>query len=173
MENQLSSKSFTLNNGVSLGIAMVLFSLVMYATGNHLKPHWSGSIITGVLFVGIIVFGIKKFKEANGGFLSWGKGVKIGVGIAVLAGLINVIYSYIFMNFIEPDFMSQMMEIQNQGFLDQGMTEEQIEVANEMSEKFQSPGIVAAMGIIMYAIGGFVVSAIGAAIMKKSEEEQY
>jgi hypothetical protein len=77
------------------------------------------------------------------------------------------------MNFIEPDFMSQMMEIQNQGFLDQGMTEEQIEVANEMSEKFQSPGIVAAMGIIMYAIGGFVVSAIGAAIMKKSEEEQY
>jgi len=173
MENQLSSKSFTLNNGVSLGIAMVLFSLVMYATGNHLKPHWSGSIITGVLFVGIIVFGIKKFKEANGGFLSWGKGVKIGVGIAVLAGLINVIYSYIFMNFIEPDYMNQMMEIQNQAFIDQGMTEEQIDVANEMSEKFQSPGIVAAMGIIAYAIGGFIVSAIAAAIMKKSEEEQY
>ena len=173
MENQLSSKSFTLNNGVSLGIAMVLFSLVMYATGNHLKPHWSGSIITGVLFVGIIVFGIKKFKEANGGFLSWGKGVKIGVGIAVLAGLIYVIYSYIFMNFIEPDYMNQMMEIQNQAFIDQGMTEEQIDVANEMSEKFQSPGIVAAIGIIAYAIGGFIVSAIAAAIMKKSEEEQY
>ena len=173
MENKLSSKSFTVNNGVILGVAMVLFSLVMYATGNHLEPHWSSSVVTGLLFVGIIVFGIKKYKEANDSLLSWGKGVKIGVGIAILAGLINVIYSYIFMNFIEPDFMSQMMEIQNQAFLDQGMTEEQIEVANEMSEKFQSPGIVAAMGIIMYAIGGFVVSAIGAAIMKKSEEEQY
>jgi Co/Zn/Cd efflux system component len=42
-----------------------------------------------------------------------------------------------------------------------------------MGKKFQSPGIMAAMGIIMYAIGGFIVSAIGAAIMKKSEEEQY
>jgi uncharacterized membrane protein YeaQ/YmgE (transglycosylase-associated protein family) len=29
------------------------------------------------------------------------------------------------------------------------------------------------MGIIAYAIGGFIVSAIAAAIMKKSEEEQY
>ena len=77
------------------------------------------------------------------------------------------------MNFIEPDFMNQMMEVQNQAFIDQGMTEEQIEMSNEMSEKFQSPGIMAAMGIIMYAIGGFIVSAIGAAIMKKSEEEQY
>tara|TARA_B110001450_G_C17462937_1_gene416973 strand:+ start:143 stop:664 length:522 start_codon:yes stop_codon:yes gene_type:complete len=173
MENQLSSKSFTVNNGVILGVAMVLISLVIYATGNHLEPHWSSSVLSGVLFVGIIVFGIKKYKEANGSLLSWGKGVKIGVGIAVLAGLINVIYSYIFTSFIEPDFMSQMMEIQNQSFLDQGMTEKQIEVTKEMSKKFQSPGIVAAMGIIMYAIGGFVVSAIGAAIMKKSEEEQY
>ena len=61
MENQLSSKGFTVNNGVILGVAMVLFSLVMYATGNHLEPHWSSSVVTGLLFVGIIVFGIKKY----------------------------------------------------------------------------------------------------------------
>ena len=52
------------------------------------------------------------------------------------------------------------MEVQNQSYIDQGMTEEQIENANEMSKKFQSPGITAAMGIIAYAIGGFIVSAI-------------
>jgi hypothetical protein len=42
-----------------------------------------------------------------------------------------------------------------------------------MSQAFQSPGIMAAGGIIAYAIGGFIVSAITAAIMKKSEEENY
>ena len=41
MENQVDSKSFMVNNGVTLGIASVLFALVMYATGNHLTPHWS------------------------------------------------------------------------------------------------------------------------------------
>lgn len=173
MENQVDSKNLIINKGVTLGVAMVLFSLILYATGNHLEPHWSSSVITSALIIGMIILGIKSFRSENGGFLSWGQGVKIGVGIAILGGLINVIYGYIFTSFIEPDFMNQIMEIQNQAFIDQGMTEEQIELANEMSEKFQSPGIVAAMGIIMYAIGGFIVSAIGAAIMKKSEEEQY
>ena len=46
--------------------------------------------------------------------MSWGQGVKVGVGIAVIAGLIVVVYNYIFMTFIEPDFMMQMTEIQNQ-----------------------------------------------------------
>lgn len=173
MENQAESKSFIVNNGVILGGASVVFSLLLYATGNHLPPHWSASVISFVLFIVFIVLGTKQFKEANGGFLSWGQGVKIGVGIAVLAGLIVVIYNYIFANFIEPDFMTKLMEIQNQSFLDQGMTEEQIEAANEMTKTFQTPGIMAAVGIISYAIGGFIVSAITAAIMKKSEEETY
>jgi hypothetical protein len=173
MENQIDSKSFIVNNGVTLGVATILISLITYAMGSHLDPHWSISLVSGIFYVGLIVFGIKKFKEANGGFMSWGEGVKVGVGIAIIAGLIVVIYNYIFMNFIEPDLMSQMMEIQNQKFLDQGMTEEQIEAANEMGKSFQTPGIMAAMGIIGYAIGGFIVSAIAAAIMKKSEEETY
>jgi cytochrome c biogenesis protein CcdA len=173
MENQASSKSFMVNNGIILGIASVLFMLVMYATGNHLTPHWSASIINAILFIGIIIYGIKQFKAANDNFLSWGQGVKIGVGVAIVGGLIVVVYNYLFMNFLEPDFMNQMMEIQNQAFLDQGLTEEQIEAANAMTSTFSSPGIMAAVGIISYAIGGFIVAAIAAAIMKKSEEENY
>ena len=173
MENKVNSKSFIVNNGVILGVASIVLSLVMYATGSHLDPHWSNSIISAILFIGVIAYGTSKFKEANGGFMSWGQGVKVGVGIAVLAGLIVVIYNYIFMNFIEPDFMNQMMELQNQKLMDGGMTEEQIEAANEMGKSFQSPAIMAAMGIIGYAIGGFIVAAITSAIMKKSEEDNY
>lgn len=173
MENQANSKSFIVNNGIILGLASIILSLIMFATGNHLDPHWSTSIVSAALFIGVIIFGTKKFKEANNGFMSWGQGVKVGVGIAVLAGLIVVVYNYIFMNFIDPDFMNQMMEIQNQKYLEQGLTEEQIEAANKMSESFSSPTIMAAMGIIGYAIGGFIVSAITAAIMKKTEEETY
>ena len=173
MENQISSKSFMVNNGIILGVASILFALVLYATGNHLSPHWSVSILNGIIFIGIIIYGIKQFKEANDHFLSWGQGVKIGVGVAIVGSLIVVIYNYLFMNFIEPDFMNQMMEVQNQTYLDQGLTEEQIEAANKMTSSFSTPGIMAAVGIISYAIGGFIVAAIGAAIMKKSEEETY
>ena len=123
--------------------------------------------------IAIIVLGISQFKNANGGFLNWGQGVKIGVGIAILAALISVIYNYFFITFVEPDFMTQIMDIQNQKLLDQGRTEEQIEAANAMTEKFKSPLFASAFGIIGSAIGGFIISAIAAAIMKKSEEEIY
>lgn len=173
MENQANSKSLILNYGLYLGVATVIIELVKYAMGVHLDPHWAFAVLGGALFIGLIIFGIKKYKEANGGFLTWGQGVKIGVGIAIVAALIGTIYNYVFMNFIEPEFMSQMMEIQNQKLVDQGMNQEQIEAANEMSKAFQSPLLIAAFGIIGSAIGGFVVSAIAAAIMKKSEEDAY
>lgn len=173
MENQANSKSFIINNGVILGVLGVLISVLNYALGTHLDPHWSSSLGSGIFFIGLIVLGINQFKKANGGFLSWGQGVKIGVGVAIVAALISVIYNYIFISFIEPDFMNQIMEVQNQKFLDQGMSQEQIEAANAMTEKFKSPLITAAFGIIGSAIGGFIVAAIAAAIMKKSEEETY
>jgi hypothetical protein len=173
MENQVSSKNFMVNNGVILGVISVLVSLVLYATGNHLPPHWSASVISLIFTVGCIVLATKQFKAANGGFLSWGQGVKIGVGVAIVGGLIIVVYQYLFANFIEPEYMAQMIEVQNQTYLDGGMTEEQIEAANAMTSSFSSPGIMAGIGIITSAIFGFIISAITAAIMKKSEEETY
>lgn len=173
MENQANSKSIILNFGIYLGVATILIELTKYAMGVHLDPHWAFAVLGGALFIGLIVFGIKKFKEANGGFLTWGQGVKIGVGVAIVAALVGSIYNYVFMNFIEPDFVTQMMEVQNQKLLDQGMTEEQIEAANEMGKSFQSPLLMVAFGIIGSAIGGFIVAAIAAAVMKKTEEETY
>ena len=173
MENQTSSKSFMVNNGVILGIISVLFSLILYATGNHLPPHWSASVASLIVTIACIVLATKQFKAANSGFLSWGQGVKIGVGVAIVGGLIVVIYNYLFANFIEPDYMAQIMEIQSQTYLDGGMTEEQIEAANEMTASFSSPGIMAAVGIVTSAIFGFIIAAITSAIMKKSEEETY
>lgn len=173
MENQADSKGIIINYGLTLAGISILLSLVIYAMGNHLEPHWSINALTFVAFIALIILGIKKFKEINGGFLSFGQAVKIGVGIAIISALIGSIYQYLFMTFIEPEFMSQVMELQQQKMLDQGMSEDQIEATQEWSAKFSSPFMMIAFGIIGSAIGGFIVSAIGGAIMKKSEEDQY
>jgi hypothetical protein len=173
MEDQASSKSLIINYGVILAVIGIIISLINYAMGAHLTPHWSISVISVALTIGLVIFGIKKFKEANGGFMSWGQGVKVGVGICIVSALITAIYQYIFMTFIEPEFMTQMLEVQSQAYIDAGMTEEQIEAAGAMSQKFQSPGILAAVSIISAAILGFIISAIASAVMKKTEEEDY
>lgn len=174
MENQkTTSKSIILNYGLYLGIASVLISLIVYAMGDSLSPHWSVSILGFIVLIALIVMAIKKYKEVNGGFISWGQAVKIGVGVAIISAVISIAYQQVFVNFIEPDFMMQAMEMQNQRMLDQGMTSEQIEAANKFGENFQGPLISSAIGLVVAAFLGFVVSAIAGAVMKESSEEQY
>ena len=173
MENQASSKNIILNYGLYLGIISVLVSLVIYATGNHLQPHWSVSVLNAVIMITMIVLGMKKFKLDNGGFMSWGQAVKVGVGLTMISTIIVIVYNQIFVNFIEPDFMNQMTVIQEQAWIDQGLTSDQIDGAKEMMQKFQGPVISSAIGLVVAAFISFVVSAIAGAIMKQSDEEQY
>lgn len=173
MENQPNSKSIILNNGLYLGIIGVFVSLILWATGNGHELQWVNSVVGFVAMITLIILGIKKFKQANGGYISWGQGVKIGLGIAMISAVITVVYTLLFMNVIDPSFQEQAMEIQQQKWLDGGMTEEQIETFTESAKNFQGPGVISAMILAFSAFVGFIISAVIAAIMKKSEEENY
>ncbi|MDE1206804.1 DUF4199 domain-containing protein [Tenacibaculum larymnensis] len=173
MENQAKSKNIILNYGLYLGIIGVFIHLAFYATGTLIKFGWLSGIIGFIAMIVLIILGIKKFKTDNSGFLTFGQALKIGVGIALISAVITTIYTLVFTNVIEPDFQAQMMEVQKQTWIDSGMTDEQIEASEAMSKKFSSPIITVPLSIVVSAFFGFIISAIGGAIMKKTEEEQY
>jgi hypothetical protein len=173
MENQANSKSIILNYGLYLGVIGIIIHLVLWATGQLIALNWVNSVVWIIALVTFTVIGIKNFKEAAGGFISWAQGLKIGMGITMIAAVITVIYTLLFINVIDPGFQEMAMEVQKQAWLDGGMTEEQIEGFVSTAEKFQSPAIASAMILGFSAFIGFIFSAIVAAIMKKSEEEQY
>ncbi|MAD98062.1 MAG: DUF4199 domain-containing protein [Flavobacteriaceae bacterium] len=173
MENQASSKGIILNNGLYLGLTGVIVGLILYATGQSFELQWVSNVVGFVATIVFVVLGMRAFKANNGGFMSWGQGVKIGMGIVMISAVITVVYTILFTQVIEPDFQAQAMEIQKQAWVDAGLTDEQIEQSMEMAEKFQGPGIAAAFILAISAFFGFIVSAITAAIMKKSEEEAY
>ena len=173
MENQANSKNIILNYGLYYGIAGIFLNLIFYALGMHLDPGITGSVLgIGVMIV-FIVLATKKFKFDNRGFMSWGQGVKVGLGLILIGIILNVIYQQIFQNFIEPDFMKQALAAGEQKLVDMGYTQEQIDAQMEMSQKFTSPLIQSAFALIGGLFIGFIISAITSAIMKKSEEETY
>ena len=119
MENRASSKNLILNYGLYYGLIIVFTNLLLYAAAMHLTTT-GGLINIGVLAICLIAFpiiGNSKFKKSNGGFLSWGQAVKIGVGIVLIGTLINVIYGRVFSTLIEPDFYTQVAEVQNSSIL--------------------------------------------------------
>ncbi len=175
MENQATSKGIILNNGLYYGLVLIITSLILYALGMHLDPT-GGYINLGILAISLIAFpiiGMSAFKKSNNGFMSWGEGVKIGVGIVIIGSLISILYQYAFTTFIEPDFFAQVEEVTRKGLVDAGLTEEQIDTQIEMSSKFQGTLIGNALGLLFMAFLGFVISAIASAVKKESEEETY
>ena len=135
----------------------------------------TGGIISilaiAIAIIGFPIMGISKFKKSTGGYLTWGQGLKVGVGIVTIGALISIIYSHIFTGFIEPEFYTQLEEFTRGQLMDAGLTSEQIEKQLETQSKFQGTITGDAIGLLFYIFIGFVVSAIVSAISKHSKED--
>lgn len=173
MENQKSSsKQIMLNYGLILAVASILIAVLNFVFGNVYKPHWSISIISIMATIAVIVLALKALKLNNGGYLSLGESLKTGLGIALISGIIYVLYNYAFTTIIEPDYFKNLASVQEAAIIEAypNMSDEQLEGALEMSKKFSGIGMISAIIIIMSLFSGFIVSLIAGLIMKKSEE---
>lgn len=176
MDNQKASlKKIALNYGLLLGLASIALSVVTYVMGVHLERPWWASVLGIVIMTALIIYGLKAFKQDNGGFLSLGEAIKVGLAISVIAGILGAVYNYVFVTVIEPDFVAQMMEITREQMIEQNpdMTEEQMEMGLSITEKFMSPGIMSAMAIIFTLFLGFIISLISGLVMKQNRPEGY
>ena len=174
MENQQkSTKQIMLNFGLYSGIAGIIISVINYAIGNIYEPHWWVIVVSVIVSIALIVLGIKSVKELNGGYLTLGEAIKTGLGIALIGGIISVLYTLIFTSFIEPDFYVRMAEVSHQKILDQypNFTDEQLEAAEAMASKFSNPTMTAAFGLMGSLFFGLIVSLIAGAIMKNKNPE--
>ena len=171
MENKASAKSIMLNYGLILGLASVGINVVVYALGMHYDRDWKVGILGFLIMVAIIVMGIKKFRGDNDGLLSFGQAVKVGVGIAVISSVIGVVYNLVFINFIEPDYMTNLLNIEKAKWIEMDMPSDQMEMSEKMFNTFSGPALTSAIGIVAGAFFGFVISAIAGAIMKRSEQD--
>ncbi|PVW14709.1 DUF4199 domain-containing protein [Marixanthomonas spongiae] len=170
MENQTASvKKIGLNYGLILSLLVVGLSVIVYVLGLHLEQPWWQSVLNFVFMTLCIVYGLKAFKNESGGFLSLGDALKTGLIIALVSGIIGSVFSYIFITFIEPDFISQMLDTTQEKMIEQNpnMTQEQMDMAMGMTEKFMSPWIMFAMGMIASLFFGFIISLIAGLIMKQ------
>ncbi|AMC10453.1 hypothetical protein Lupro_03935 [Lutibacter profundi] len=174
MENQTTTpKQIMLNYGLVLGLTSILINVIIFAIGKTYDPHWSVGVLGFIIMIVILVLGIKKMKEINGGYLGLGEALKIGLGIALISALISVIYTLIFTNYIEPEYFTRMAEVQQQKMLEAypNFTDEQLEASMAMTKKMSGPFVTSAMTIIGSLFFGFIIALIGGLVMKKTNEE--
>lgn len=154
--------------GLYLGIAVVLFSVILYVSGQMLN-----SAINWISFV-IIAAGIYlsqlnyRNKELNG-FIKYSTALGFGIAVALFSGIIQTVYTIVIYK-LDPSLLDQMRMLQEEAMLKQGLPEESIETATEMMSKLQSPALLAFSGLFSVVLIGFIISLITSIFIKKTDE---
>ena len=167
--------SIALRNGILLGLASVAFTVLLYVTDFLYTDNTLLAIITWLINIAIsivfIVIAVEQYKKANEGFLSIGEAIKVGVLVAVIAGVIGAIYQVIYATIIDPDYYDKVVEVAMKKMSAMAnFNEEQLE---EFQDKMYAnkPSIASSFStsIVFSAIGGLIISAIVGAVKKKEQ----
>jgi len=96
--------------------------------------------------------------------------MKVGVGIALVGGIIGIVFNQLMVNVIDPEMMTKAMEFQKAALAENTkMTPDQIDAQMEMGKKFSTPGITIAIGLIFSVVVGLVLSLISGLVLKRTE----
>ena len=139
MEHQTPSiKPIAYTYGLYSALLSIAGLIIMYVA--NMDKNWILSSISVVVSILIFVYGIKAFKTANANILSLGQAIKVGLAIAVIAGVITAIYSYVHYEFIYPEFIEMQKETAYNQMIEQNpnMTDEQVEQAMSISNLFMN-----------------------------------
>lgn len=148
--------------GLYYGGFSILWMLIMYVTElNRSKMAGSLNYVTMLALAFFVFQFVIEFKKGNDGFISFSTVFKSGLLIGVLGGVISSIFFYVQVKFIDTNYMKflndqAIMEMQRSG-----QSEEKMEMAIKMMEKWSTPESILLMG----AIGSVFISAFVAVIM--------
>lgn len=171
MNEQPSLARVALKWGVILGVASIIFSLILYLTDSI--GNTSLSAVTYLIIIGGLVLAMREFRTLNMGYMRYGQGLSIGTLTAGIGGLLSSLFSVFYTTVIDTNVMARVIDKQRDTLEASGASDEMIEQQMKMMDMFQSPGITFAVGVIGSVVLGFIFSLIIAAIMKKEKTDVF
>lgn len=170
MNSTVKTSSFMLLYGAILGVLSAIFSFMLYTMDMHYQGGTFVTIVSIVLSTALYAVAMYQFRNANNNLMSFWQGVKIGVGVAVISGIIVILFNILLTKVIDPDTMTKAMDFQREQLIESTeMTIEQIDAQLEMMQQFQTPAIQAAFGLLFSVIFGFILSLLPAAFLRRYE----
>ena len=174
MENASSNlKSHILQYGIVLGGISVVFNLMLFYLDMHYTQEPSVQWINYFISISVTVLAIYNLRASNQGFMSLSEALKLGMGVAVISGLIAIVYTYILINFLDPDTIEKTLEVTQNKILEENpeFSQEQLDGMKEMQRKFSGIGFLSAIILVFSLFFGFIISLITGLILRRNRPE--
>lgn len=174
MENKkITTAQIATNFGLLLGGTNILYGIMLFILDMHYQNDTATSLIGYGFLIGIIIWGIMRFKKINNGYLKLSEALKTGVGTALISGIVIAIYFVIMSQYIDPEFINKSIEYQKQKMLQENpeISLESVDKIFDMQKEFSGPIITSGFIIIFNLFFGFIISLVVGLILKKSQPE--
>lgn len=165
--------------GSIIGVILVVHILYMVDLIYN-KPDFQSNDVLGYIFLfgvfSLVFFGVRNYrnKELNG-YISFGKALKTGALIVLLASTFYVVFWLFYYYLYVPDFLDRYIEHVMLEAERAGSTEAELATQSEQMDQFrslyQSPFMVTLITYMEVLPFGLVVAFISSLILKKKPEE--
>lgn len=166
--NKVSPFSTGLKYGIILALISILITVILYVTG--MLTNSMASSILGLLglvaSIAVIVLAIKSHRDVSqNGYITLGQAFGVGIITSLVSSVIGAIFTYILYKFIDPGLIEELWTMTEEGMIDDGMSEDSIDAAMEMSKSFMSAEFLSLVSLGGVCCGA-VVSLIAGLILK-------
>ena len=168
-EKKPSAGKSALYYGLLLAVALIVVHLVLYLTDMHQST--TGMVISGIVFVaGISLVSLDYRNKKLGGYISYGKAVKIGFLTVLFASFIVAIYTFVYHSNINPGEIQQAKIEAAEKIYAMELDSAQEEQFLKWADYMNTPVVYAVVTIFMYALIGIVIALITSIFIKKEEQ---
>jgi len=167
MEEKKTSVAINaLTYGLMTGAVVIVYSLLLYIANLYMNEPLR--YVSFLIFLGGMIWGTFEYrKKMTGGFLTYGQAFSSCFLIGLFAGIIGAIYSFVFVEFIYPGLINEILEQARVKIQEKNLTEDQIETAMDWTRKFTSPVMMLISSLFMDTIISVILGLIAAIFLKK------
>jgi formate/nitrite transporter FocA (FNT family) len=162
----------SLSYGLFLGIALVLVSVIFYATGNTFD-NLSQWMSYAVMIAGVVMAQLQ-FRKSQNNIMTYGQALGTGVLTMLFASVITSFFTYLLYAVIDPSLQEQLKLSIEEQIVKQGkVPDDQIELYVDMASRFQNPAIMFFIGIFGGAFIGLIISLMTSIVTQRKSSAEF
>ena len=171
MNQPTSTARVALKWGLITGITLIVYTTILYTL--NLTTNGGLSIVIYGILIGGLVLGMRDYRTANDGYMTYSEGLGLGALLSAVAGFLSASFTVFYTQFIDTDFQARLAEQMREQLEEKNLSDEQIDQSIELVQKMQTPGLQFIFGLLGTILIGVVFSLAIAAFIRRNKANPF
>lgn len=166
--NEKSSFSIALVPALITSGMVIAYSLIVWSLSSDFNTQkYLGYFSYLILALGYYYYTVQYREKYKNGGLTYGEGFVFMVILSTIIAFFQSLYTYVFIKWIDPSMLNQVIEQATEEMYNKNMPEEQIEKSMQIMSFMFKPWFMAVMAVFGYMFWGVIMGLIMAFFTKK------